>query len=423
MTRMEINTLRKAIVSHPMWDVTRKTEGLTSDSLGVDTLRRLALRFGIVATVDDMTPNNNNDDYIPPYVPAPAAPVGPAPVVEAPAPYTPPVPYNEPAPAIHVEAPAPAPSIATPKAPQEVQPKEPAPMSESKAQQLLALITSIAGNAIDEAQVNALINKALEGFSVPERVMTLQIVQNEIVTKVEGVAHPMLPTLIRAMTARTPAGNALCCWLAGPAGSGKSTAVQQAAKALNLPFRVMGATSQAFEFMGFVNTSGYQSTPLVDTFRDGGVLCLDEVDRSSNESLLVLNGALANGIMSLPTGEQLIMHKDCYVAATANTYGGGNSHDYIGAAKIDAAFLDRWVRIGWDYDEVMERAISGNADWALRVQRSRGLARSKGLKVIISPRASIYGAALIAAGMTPDEAAGLTYLNGLTVEQKQAISG
>jgi hypothetical protein len=100
----------------------------------------------------------------------------------------------------------------------------------------------------------------------------------------------------------------------------------------------------------------------------------------------------------------------------------GANADYVGRAKIDAAFLSRFpVRLDWQYDEVLERAICGNEDFASRVQRARERAKSAGIKVLITPRDSIAGAALIAAGMSSDEAAQVTYLANLSPEQRRII--
>jgi hypothetical protein len=59
--------------------------------------------------------------------------------------------------------------------------------------------------------------------------------------------------------------------------------------------------------------------------------------------------------------------------------------------------------------------------WAKRVQKARRAAKKAGIKVIICPRISIGGAALINAGMDADKAAKLTYLANLTPEQRQII--
>ena len=151
---------------------------------------------------------------------------------------------------------------------------------------------------------------------------------------------------------------------------------------------------------------------------EGGVILLDEIDAGSNEALLALNAALANGIMCLPNGEVVRAHADFRCIGAANTYGSGATHDYVGRTRIDAAFLQRFgAAIDWQYDEKLETAMSGNAEWSRRVQRVRKRAAKAGLKILVTPRASQSGARLIAAGMTPEEAAKLTYLRGLTADQ------
>jgi cobaltochelatase CobS len=115
-------------------------------------------------------------------------------------------------------------------------------------------------------------------------------------------------------------------------------------------------------------------------------------------------------------------HPDSLIIATANTWGLGATADYVGRSKLDAAFLSRFpIRIHWDYDEKLEQQICGNVQWAKRVQKARRAAKKAGIKVIICPRISIGGAALINAGMDEDKAAKLTYLANLTPEQRQII--
>jgi len=148
----------------------------------------------------------------------------------------------------------------------------------------------------------------------------------------------------------------------------------------------------------------------------------DDIDScDSNAPLLALNGALANGLIAFPD-KHLERHPDSIVIATANTWGLGATADYVGRTRLDGAFIDRFGgKVSWGYDEEFERAISGNAEWTLRVQRARREAQRQGLKVLITPRASIAGAAYIAAGFSEAEAAELTYLANLSPEQKRLL--
>jgi MoxR-like ATPase len=235
---------------------------------------------------------------------------------------------------------------------------------------------------------------------------------------VDGLQHYLLPKLIKALSAKVNV------WIAGPSQGGKTTAAKAAAKALGLKFHFHGSMTMAHQLEGFVDGAGhYHETQFVQAFRNGGLVLLDEVDRGSNEALLAMNAPLANRIMSLPNGELIEAHPDFVCIAAANTWGGGATSDYCGAARIDAAFLQRFgARLAWDYDTTLEVAICGNPEWAARVQATRAKARAAGLKVMITPQASISGARLIEAGFTADEAADMTYLADLSPDQRRMVA-
>ena len=239
-----------------------------------------------------------------------------------------------------------------------------------------------------------------------------------------GHHHPMFSTLCRALSCRSADGFYPNVWIAGPAGSGKTHAAKSFARAAGLEFYYNGALRDAFELLGYNDANGtYHRTAFREAYEHGGVFLHDEVDGSDNSALLPFNGALANGVCAFPDGI-IERHPDCRIIATGNTWGLGATSDYVGRSKIDAAFLDRFgVRLSWDYDTALETAISGNVDFARRVQAARERARGAGLKVLITPRASIAGAALIAAGFTHDEAASMTYLANLSADQKKIVEG
>lgn len=292
------------------------------------------------------------------------------------------------------------------------------------AEKLMALIAELSSNQIDEEQIREIvqreIDRALIGHAPVVRIMLTD--QDGFSREVNGHKHPKFATLLKVATCRDVNGYAPCVWLAGPAGSGKTYAVAQVSKALDSKFHYNGAIGMAHELLGFVDANGvYHRTPFREAYEHGGDYLFDEVDGSDNSALLALNAALANGKATFPDG-QIERHKDCRIYAAANTWGLGANADYVGRAKIDAAFLSRFpVRLDWQYDEVLERAICGNEDFASRVQRARERAKSAGIKVLITPRDSIAGAALIAAGMSSDEAAQVTYLANLSPEQRRII--
>ena len=211
------------------------------------------------------------------------------------------------------------------------------------------------------------------------------------------------------------------CWLSGPAGSGKTTAAEKVADALGLSFYFTGALDTEYKLLGFVDAQGkVVSTQFRRAWEEGGVFLFDEVDGSMAPALLAFNAALANGVCPFPDAT-LRKHPDFICIAAANTWGHGATMEYVGRAKLDGASLDRFVKIAWDYDEELETALSGNSKWAKYVQGVRAKARAKGLKHVISPRASIFGAELLAEGFTHDEVCQMTLAAGLAPDQWQAI--
>ena len=244
------------------------------------------------------------------------------------------------------------------------------------------------------------------------------------VGKVEGHSHPKLATLLRALSVRQANGYSVNIFLVGSTSSGKTHGAGQAAKAMGRSFGAHGAMMMSHELMGFIDASGhYHRTPFRDAFENGGVVLLDEVDSWDASVTLSLNAALANGYASFPDG-MIPRHPDCIIIGGANTHGTGATAEYVGRNRLDQAFISRFpVRIEWNPDPALEVAISGNPEFARRVQAARERARASGLKHLIDARQMQAGAALIAAGFTSDEAADLTYLAGLSKEQRRMIEG
>lgn len=299
----------------------------------------------------------------------------------------------------------------------------------AEAAKILASVTTLAEQltrkveqfgAVTSAEVQALVTAAVS--NIPARVFEVRR-EGELIGKVEGRQHKQFATLLKAATARQCDGYMPNIWLAGPAGSGKTTAARNVAKALGLGFHFNGALSMAHEVLGFVDAGGtYHATAFRKAFESGAAYLFDEIDGcTDNSPLLALNAALANGVATFPDA-QVKRHENSLIIAGANTFGLGASADYVGRIKLDGAVRDRFpVTIFWDYDEELEAFICGNAAWAQNVQAARRRARTAGLKVLITPRASIAGAALIAAGHSFEEAAALTYLAPLSADQKRQI--
>lgn len=230
-----------------------------------------------------------------------------------------------------------------------------------------------------------------------------------------GVQHRQFPEVLQTLTA---CGQV---WLAGPAGSGKTTIAEACAKALNLPFHFNGAIDSPYKLAGFIDAQGRIIRPAFrEAYEHGGVYLFDEVDASLPSAVLAFNAAMANGKYDFPDGT-VERHKDFYCIAAANTFGLGAADDYVGRMKQDAAFLDRFPSILLDYDEELEAAIAGNRDWVTYVQSCRRAAKARGLRVVISPRASIFGSRLLAAGMPRERVEEITIRKGMSAEHWATI--
>lgn len=240
--------------------------------------------------------------------------------------------------------------------------------------------------------------------------------------KVEGTNHKQFAVLLQTCSARLPDGHRMNVWLKGPAGSGKTTAAANVAKALGLQFAFNGALDSEYKLKGFIDATGKVcSTPFRKVWEEGGVYLFDEVDASLPSAVLGFNAALANGSCDFPDAN-IVRHPDCVIIAAANTFGGGATADYVGRAKQDAAFLDRFVSIAWDIDETLETALTQYASWSSYVQKARRKVTERGLKgVIVSPRASLFGASMLRAGIDSNQVIAMVIRKGMTDDQWTAL--
>jgi hypothetical protein len=268
--------------------------------------------------------------------------------------------------------------------------------------------------------VQSSVKEAVSGIVAPTVVEVKRYDEKKLVKL--GASHYNLPKLIRFCEARDHAGYRLNVFLVGGAGTGKTTAAHQVSEALGLNFYFNGAIGTKYELQGFIDAQGrIISTAFRKAYEFGGVYLFDEVDGSLPQATLAFNAALANGECDFPDGT-VKRHKDFVCIAAANTYGMGATFDYVGRNKQDAAFLNRFVTLAWDTDEKLEFSFCPNhEDWVRYVQKVRKNVAAKGLKIIVSPRASIYGAALIDQGFSFEEAATATIRTGVSEEQWNLI--
>lgn len=217
-------------------------------------------------------------------------------------------------------------------------------------------------------------------------------------TEIKGLKHKQLNQLV------TIAGLDHNVLMVGTAGSGKTKSAEQVSEALGLDFYCMsvGAQTTKSDLLGYMDANGkYVKTHFRDAFEKGGVFVMDEVDAGNSNVLIILNSALANGVMSFPD-KMVKRHKDFKFIGTANTYGNGANRQYVGRNQLDSATLDRFTVIDWKIDTDLEGMLVANYHygkvWHKTVQDLRQDVESKGLRAIISPRATVKGAELLEMG-------------------------
>lgn len=240
-----------------------------------------------------------------------------------------------------------------------------------------------------------------------------------------GRQHHLFPTLLAVIARRRN------LWLTGPAGSGKTRASHEAANALGLAYGAISVGPQTTQsaLFGYMDAHGnYIATEFRRRYENGGVFLFDEIDRGNPGVLTALNQAIENGTCAFPDA-MIPRHADFVAIAAANTYGTGASREYVGALQLDAATLDRFVMLAWDYDESLERdlayatfeAAGGTnqtviADWLALVRTARRQAAILKIRHIVSPRASIVGADLLASGMDAATVAAIVLWKGLDTD-------
>jgi hypothetical protein len=222
--------------------------------------------------------------------------------------------------------------------------------------------------ALDPEEINRQIEEALDPDAIykrvdaviaarkPERIVVSLPDQPDIEVKGQ---HEVFPAVLRELALRHRV------FIAGPAGSGKTTGVEKAAEALGAELFVQPPVADRFELLGFVDAGGtYQPSPAylaVKAANEGRkvLLLFDEMDRSHPNSLTALHMLLGNGIAVFPNGQLAIKGENMYIAATANTWGLGADAEYVGACKLDAATLNRFqTRLTWGYDLEFESDLA-----------------------------------------------------------------
>lgn len=266
--------------------------------------------------------------------------------------------------------------------------------------------------------------------------------------KVVTGKHRMFPTALRLAAARKNS------YLVGPSGSGKTVGAADVAEALDLacyPYS-MGPTTTEYSIMGFINAAGgYVPGIAFKPYTEGGVLVLDEMDASSAAVLTTLNTLLGNKFCSFPHGV-FTKHPDFVVIASGNTWGRGATREYIGRAALDAATLNRFFMVPWDYDVAFESLLASSlagvnimpavktrqehlpkvvaederaalaAEWTQYVWDVRESIEEHSIRSVVGSRDIVEGVdAIMMAGFTLPEVATMRFLGAMTDDDRARV--
>ena len=118
------------------------------------------------------------------------------------------------------------------------------------------------------------------------------------------------------------------------------------------------------DIRGGQTISGYKEGALIEAWRDGKILILDEMPKLDANTAGLLNDALAksareDAIIFNGNNQPIVKHPDFGCIATGNVIGKGASGNYVGNNKQDASLLDRFsgciYHIG--FNETLERQL------------------------------------------------------------------
>lgn len=202
--------------------------------------------------------------------------------------------------------------------------------------------------------------------------------QTKTIKKITGLFHEQFQRVSQLAQGRK---NIL---LYGPTGCGKSHLCSQLAESLNLSFGFVSCTSGMSEgVLGgrFLPVSAggkfdYVCSEFVKAFEQGGVFLLDEIDAADPNVLLLINAALANGVISIhnrPKKPHAKKHKDFVCVAAANTLGTNADRMYTARNKLDNSTLDRFMigKVKLDYDRRVEAALCPDTELLERCWKIR----------------------------------------------------
>ena len=270
--------------------------------------------------------------------------------------------------------------------------------------------------------------KLHQGGTVPS--FTIQVNPAEEKFEGEQPLHYKFPLVAASVSNRIPT------MIVGPAGWGKTSTIKALADTCRIAWgdddveyiiQSIGPQTSKADILGYMDANGkYVRSQFRMCFENGFIYACDEADAGSAGSLTLLNQGFANQECSFPDNGMIDRHENFVPLFLANTYGQGANATYVGRNQLDAATLDRFAVVEYDYDETWEGKICGvdregsqlkmdaggkrtKEEWVDYVCRVRGAVDSLAVRHVVSPRASINGIKLLEAGL------GFTHVSNMCV--------
>ncbi len=164
-------------------------------------------------------------------------------------------------------------------------------------------------------------------------------------------------------------------FLVGSAGTGKTTVAEKVAYSFfgrseedgkEPPFVIVNCNqwTSPIDLKGGQTIEGYKEGGMIEAWRDGKILILDEMPKLDANTAGILNDALAKSgkdgaVIFNGLNHPVKKHRRFGCIATGNVIGKGASGNYVGNNKQDASLLDRFsgciYRVG--FNEELERQL------------------------------------------------------------------
>jgi hypothetical protein len=231
-----------------------------------------------------------------------------------------------------------------------------------------------------------------------------------------SVEHSAFPLTIAVLRAGVNAA------FVGPAGSGKTTMAERAAKALGMPFYTVSCNPASLkgDVIGRQDpmSEKFFDGPMVQAMRAGGLCLLDEADKLNPQVMPMVNSATANRWLMLPNGERVEATAETRFMLAMNTYGTGAT-DLYASSRQDAATMDRFFMLDIQYDPGLMAAMTGcdvrvkspdysvgrggllgsRENWFHYITSVWGALAKHNIKHVVSPRACAMGIKLAEQGV------------------------